>query len=140
MFTNCIIFGKKYLIVQRKIFDVVTKYLSSHLFDDHIPQLHRKVFLRLPSFGAERVDVRLADDPDLQLLVVALDDARHAQVDDGQAELELVAHPHLVQTCKRYSTILYIDRKAPSAFSALSNIAQMSALSENCLQKMSWLS
>ena len=84
-----------------------TKYLSSPLFDDHIPQLHRKVFLRLPSFGAERVDVRLADDPDLQLLVVALDDARHAQVDDGQAELELVAHPHLVQTCKRCSTILY---------------------------------
>ena len=88
-----------------------TKYLSSHLFDDHIPQLHRKVFLRLPSFGAERVDVRLADDPDLQLLVVALDDARHAQVDDGQAELELVAHPVLVTEGFAENKMVLIKKK-----------------------------
>ena len=67
------------------------------LLDNHISKLHRKVLLCFPSFGPQGVHIGLAQDPDLQLLVIPLHHAGHAQVSDGQTEFELVANTRLLR-------------------------------------------
>lgn len=81
------------------------------LLDNHISKLHRKVLLCFSTFGTERVNIRLTEDPDLQLLVIALHHAGHPEVGDGQAELELVAHARLLRELLAEDQLVVVEQK-----------------------------
>ena len=81
------------------------------LLDNHVPKLHRKVLLCFSRFGTQGVHVGLAEDPDLELLVVSLHHAGHAEVGDGQAEFELVAHARLLRELLAEDELVVVEQE-----------------------------
>ena len=61
--------------------------------DDDLPQLGGELLLGLLALGLEHVQLRPAVHPQLQLLVLALDDARHPDAVRGERELEVEGGP-----------------------------------------------
>ena len=64
--------------------------------DDDLPQLGGELLLGLLALGLEHVQLRPAVHPQLQLLVLALDDARHPDAVRGERELEVEGGPAVV--------------------------------------------